>query len=480
MAANRALEAPDRRRAGPVALGRGGLGQEVPVGARRRVPGRRPRGPGGALGALQPEVEGDACRGGGGGREQRDQREGGCRPVPHRPHPTGVNGRSGAPPSCRRPSPTGRGAGRRSRPPGRRSRGRRPGANLGAWPSPIRSLAERKPGSRSPAPAIASGPRARPPPSARGAGGAGRVAGARARADPLRPHARLAVRLLPRRGGDHGRRPGADARRPGSTAQLCGDAHLSNFGVFAAPDRAPRLRHQRLRRDASRPVRVGRQAPRGQLRDRRARAAASPRRSAARSRSPRSRAYREAMRAVRRHERPGRLVRAARRRGLAATAAGRASSKKRLQGAREGRGQGPEQGQRAGARASSPSASTDERRIVSDPPLIVPIEELFAAERGAIERDAARRLDAAYRRTPPRATAGMLARAVPTTSHAARKVVGVGSVGHPRLDHPAARARRRRPAVPPGQGGAALGARAVRGHEPVRATRATGWSRASA
>ena len=34
--------------------------------------------------------------------------------------------------------------------------------------------------------------------------------------------------------------------------QLCGDAHLSNFGAFAAPDRRARLRHQRLRRDPHR------------------------------------------------------------------------------------------------------------------------------------------------------------------------------------------------------------------------------------
>ena len=36
-------------------------------------------------------------------------------------------------------------------------------------------------------------------------------------------------------GQDHGRRP---QRHPpaGLTAQLCGDAHLSNFGVFASPE----------------------------------------------------------------------------------------------------------------------------------------------------------------------------------------------------------------------------------------------------
>ena len=56
------------------------------------------------------------------------------------------------------------------------------------------------------------------------------------RADPLRPDARLAVRVLPRRRRDHGERPRRHARlRP--HVQLCGDAHLSNFGMFASPER---------------------------------------------------------------------------------------------------------------------------------------------------------------------------------------------------------------------------------------------------
>ena len=57
----------------------------------------------------------------------------------------------------------------------------------------------------------------------------------------------------------------------GLRVQCCGDAHLSNFGVFAAPDRRARLRSQRLRRDAAGAVRVGRQAPGGEFRRRRAR-----------------------------------------------------------------------------------------------------------------------------------------------------------------------------------------------------------------
>ena len=54
------------------------------------------------------------------------------------------------------------------------------------------------------------------------------------------------------------------ARTPatGLRVQLCGDAHLANFGAFASPERRSRLRPQRLRRDAARPVRVGRETPR--------------------------------------------------------------------------------------------------------------------------------------------------------------------------------------------------------------------------
>ena len=61
----------------------------------------------------------------------------------------------------------------------------------------------------------------------------------------------------------------ASTPRAGLRAQLCGDAHLSNVGGFASPERTARLRPQRLRRDAPRPVRVGREATRRELRDRR-------------------------------------------------------------------------------------------------------------------------------------------------------------------------------------------------------------------
>ena len=54
----------------------------------------------------------------------------------------------------------------------------------------------------------------------------------------------------------------------GLRVQLCGDAHLSNFGAFASPERRPGLRRQRLRRDPARPVRVGRKRLAGACRGR--------------------------------------------------------------------------------------------------------------------------------------------------------------------------------------------------------------------
>ena len=54
----------------------------------------------------------------------------------------------------------------------------------------------------------------------------------------------------------------------GSTVQLCGDAHLSNFGVFGSPERRLVFDLQRLRRDPPGPLGMGRQASRRELRRR--------------------------------------------------------------------------------------------------------------------------------------------------------------------------------------------------------------------
>ena len=106
--------------------------------------------------------------------------------------------------------------------------------------------------------------------SGRAARGAGQDPCPGARADPLRPHARLAVHVLPRcrlpdgvrsrdRAADGTPHPALRRRASVELRRLCG----------TGPE--ARLQPQRLRRDAPRPVRMGRQAARRELRRRRAR-----------------------------------------------------------------------------------------------------------------------------------------------------------------------------------------------------------------
>ena len=108
---------------------------------------------------------------------------------------------------------------------------------------------------------------ARPRRAARGAGGEPRGG---AGSDPLRAHAGLALHLLPRRCVSDGRRP-----RRGAAHGTGGPAVRRRASVELRRLRGtrpePGLQRQRLRRDAAGPVRVGRQAPRGQLRGRRPR-----------------------------------------------------------------------------------------------------------------------------------------------------------------------------------------------------------------
>ena len=58
----------------------------------------------------------------------------------------------------------------------------------------------------------------------------------------------------------------AGAPRTGLEVQLCGDAHLSNFGAFGAPDRRLIFSINDFDETLPGPVRVGREAPGGQLR----------------------------------------------------------------------------------------------------------------------------------------------------------------------------------------------------------------------
>ena len=114
------------------------------------------------------------------------------------------------------------------------------------------------------------GPGLRPARSRRPARGAVGVAGAGAGADPLRADARVAVHVLPRRGlpDGLGSRRRAEDGAGGAALRRCAPVELRRLrGRRPAAD----LQHQRLRRDAARPVRVGRQAAGRQLRRRRPR-----------------------------------------------------------------------------------------------------------------------------------------------------------------------------------------------------------------
>ena len=99
---------------------------------------------------------------------------------------------------------------------------------------------------------------------------AGREPGPRARPHPPRAHAGLAVHVLPRRRVHHGGgpRPDAGLRLRGAAVRRRAPAELRPVRVARAADA---VRHQRLRRDAPRPVGVGREAPGGELRGRRPR-----------------------------------------------------------------------------------------------------------------------------------------------------------------------------------------------------------------
>ena len=148
--------------------------------------------------------------------------------------------------------------------------------------------------------------------------------------------------------------------RTGLHAQLCGDAHLSNFGAFATPDRRLVVRPQRLRRDAARAVRVGRQAARRQLRRRRPRPAASTAQQRERSSSPSSAPTARRCASSPRCARSTSGTRASTWRTSPARC-GDPGDGEAAQALRAQRRQGAREGQHARLRASSPTSSTASR-----------------------------------------------------------------------------------------------------------------------
>jgi uncharacterized protein (DUF2252 family) len=216
----------------------------------------------------------------------------------------------------------------------------------------------------------------------------------------------------------------ADGPRTGIYAQLCGDAHLSNFGIFAAPDRRlvfslndfdetlPGPFEWDVKRLAASVAVAGRDRGFGDATRRAAVKAAV-------------REYREAMARFAEmrniHVWYARLDVASIRDQLWAGTSGK--QMKRLQstvaGART----------KDSIRALAKLCRTvdGELRIIGNPPLVTPIEDVLpGAEQEQLE-DVVRRMICTYRLTLPRDRRELLEsyRYV----HAARKVAGVGSVG---------------------------------------------------
>ena len=218
----------------------------------------------------------------------------------------------------------------------------------------------------------------------------------------------------------------ADAPRTGLDVQLCGDAHLSNFGAFGAPDRRLVFSINDFDETLPGPVRVGRQAAGGQLRGGRPRSRLRRQAAARRSTGRSARAYREAIREFAGDVEPRPLVLAHRRRrdrraggastGPARTASGSSANVAKARSKDSLR-----------ALAKLTTTVDGEPRIASDPPLIVPIEEVAPAREEFDHAEFMRGVIRSYRRTLTPDRRQLLERF--RYVHAARKVVGVGSVG---------------------------------------------------
>ena len=87
----------------------------------------------------------------------------------------------------------------------------------------------------------------------------------------------------------------SNGTRSGLHTQLCGDAHLMNFGTYAAPDRRLVFGINDFDETLPGSVRVGRQAARRELRGRRVAIGASTRRCGRRINPEVVKSYREAM-----------------------------------------------------------------------------------------------------------------------------------------------------------------------------------------
>lgn len=220
----------------------------------------------------------------------------------------------------------------------------------------------------------------------------------------------------------------AGSPNSGLMAQLCGDAHLSNFGGFAAPDRRLLFDLNDFDETLVGPFEwdVKRLAASLAVASRERGFSTEARRRIV---SQAVRAYREAMRRL---AQKGHLAVWYERVEFddAYAELRKTLSRKDLRRAERNRGKAQ---RKTSMRALSKLTHVvdGERRIISDPPLIVPWSEVLAAENGDVANDVIgdrlQALMSAYRRT----LSGERRRLMEGYRHIdlARKVVGVGSVG---------------------------------------------------
>ena len=257
----------------------------------------------------------------------------------------------------------------------------------------------------------------------------------------------------------------------GLRVQLCGDAHLSNFGAFASPERRLVFDVNDFDETLPGPVRVGRQAA-GREPGRGRPGQRVPRQGRAQDRPGGGRTLPHRDARVRGADLPGRLVRApghrAGHRRVQVPGQG-----EKVQDRREAAGQGPHRRQHEGAGQADHHgrrAAADHQRPADDRP-----------GRGGLRRRAGRRDLPA---DPHRAGQVPAHPAVRPAAPAGAVHPGAGGPQgrrgrqrrHPRLGPADGRRRRGRAAVPAGQGGPAVGPGGVLPGAASTTTKASGWS----
>ena len=258
----------------------------------------------------------------------------------------------------------------------------------------------------------------------------------------------------------------ADGPRTGLHAQLCGDAHLSNFGIFAAPDRRLVFSINDFDETLPGPFEwdVKRLAASFAVAGRDRGFDEATRRSVV---TAAVREYREAM--ARFAEMRNIDVWYARLDVAGIRRAARAGDVREAAEALQPNVASVRTKDSMRALAKLCRTVDGELRIVGDPPLVTPIEDVLpGAEQEHLE-DVVRRMIRTYQRTLPHDRRHLLE----SYRYVARRTQGRRrrQRRHPRLDPAPPRPRRRRSAVPPVQGGTGVGARAVPRQEPVRPAR---------